>query len=216
MKKIIILMLSVTLLFGCVTTGSNTEDGTRKGVAFGAVAGAIVGQALGGDTGATLLGAGLGALAGGIIGNKYGKQADEQEAALRRQLAAIEDANVQRNADILSITFGSDMLFDLGSAQLKPGALQEIRRVGKILNQYTDTRIRVDGHTDNTGTAAFNQTLSELRATNVKLALTEQGVHPSRIRTIGFGASTPLAQNNTENGRQLNRRVVITISPNQA
>jgi outer membrane protein OmpA-like peptidoglycan-associated protein len=216
MKKIIILLLSVSLLFGCVTTGNNVEDGTRRGVAIGALAGAVLGQALGGDTGATLLGAGLGALAGGVIGNKYGKQADEQEAALRKQLAAIKDANVQRNADILSITFGSDMLFDSGSAQLKPGAVQEIRRVGTILNQYTDTKIRVDGHTDNTGTAAFNQTLSELRATNVKLSFTEQGVHPSRIRTIGFGASTPLAQNNTETGRRLNRRVVITISPNQA
>jgi outer membrane protein OmpA-like peptidoglycan-associated protein len=154
-------------------------------------------------------------MAGGVIGNRYGKQADAQEAALREQLAAIEDANVQRNADILAVTFRSDMLFDPGSAQLKPGAAQEIRRVGRVLSQYSDTRIQIDGHTDNTGSAALNQNLSELRAVNVKLALVEQGIHPSRIRTIGFGASAPLALNDTEAGRRLNRRVVITISPEQ-
>lgn len=215
MKKIIILVLSVTLLFGCASTGSHTEDGTRKGVAIGAAAGAILGQAIGGDTGATMLGAAAGAMVGGVAGNKYGKQADEQEAALRQQLADIEDANVQRNADILAVTFRSDMLFDSGSAELKPVAVQEIGRVGGVLSQYTNTKIQVDGHTDNTGSAALNKNLSELRAVNVKLALVEQGIHPSRIITVGWGASVPLAQNSTEGGRRLNRRVVITISPEQ-
>jgi outer membrane protein OmpA-like peptidoglycan-associated protein len=177
------------------------------------MAGAVLGQIIGGDTKGTLIGAGVGALAGGAIGKSHGKQVDEQEAALRRQLAAIEAANVQRNADILAVTFRSDMLFDLGSANLKPSARQEISRVSTVLNQYTDTRIRVDGHTDNTGSQTFNQNLSELRAANVKLALVDQGVHPSRIRTIGFGMSAPIAQNDSEVGRRLNRRVVITITP---
>ncbi len=213
MKRIVVLMMMVTMLFGCAGMGTHEQEGTEKGVAIGALTGAILGQIIGGDTKGTLIGAGIGALAGGAIGNKKGKQADEQEAALRRQLAAIEAANVQRNADILSITFRSDMLYDSGSANLKPGARQEISRVSTVLNQYSDTRIRVDGHTDNTGTQAFNQNLSELRAANVKLALVEQGVHPSRISTVGFGSSAPIAQNDQEVGRRLNRRVVITITP---
>lgn len=213
MKRIVVLIMTVTMLFGCAGMGTHEEEGTKKGVAIGAIAGAVLGQVIGGDTKATLIGAGIGALAGGAIGNNYGKQADEQEAALRRQLAAIEAANVQRNADILSITFRSDLLFDVGSADLKPGARQEISRVSTVLNKYTDTRIRVDGHTDNTGSQALNQNLSELRAANVKLALVEQGVHPSRISTVGFGASAPIAQNDTEVGRRLNRRVIITIAP---
>jgi outer membrane protein OmpA-like peptidoglycan-associated protein len=163
-----------------------------------------------------LIGAGIGAVAGGAIGRSYGKKMDEQEAALRRQLAAIEAANIQRNADILAVTFRSDVLFDSGSATLKPGADNDIMAVSRVLNQYTETRIRVAGHTDSTGSATFNQQLSELRAANVKLALVNQGVHPSRIETVGFGQTAPLADNSSDTGRRLNRRVVITISPPQA
>jgi outer membrane protein OmpA-like peptidoglycan-associated protein len=216
MKKCLVLLVAVLLLFGCATAHNKTEAGTRKGVAIGTAVGAILGQVLGGDTKATLIGAGVGALIGGIAGHSYGKQADKQEAALRKQLAAIEEANVQRNADILAITFGSDMLFDSGSAQLKPGAYEQIRHVSKVLTQYTDTAIRIVGHTDSTGSETFNQQLSEHRATKVKLAIVEQGVHPSRIETIGLGASAPLANNDTKQGRKLNRRVVITISPREA
>jgi uncharacterized protein YbjQ (UPF0145 family) len=136
MKKIVVLMMTVTMLFGCAGMGTHEQEGTEKGVAIGALTGAILGQIIGGDTKGTLIGAGIGALAGGAIGNKKGKQADEQEAALRRQLAAIEAANVQRNADILSITFRSDMLYDSGSANLKPGARQEISRSRRPYRQY--------------------------------------------------------------------------------
>jgi outer membrane protein OmpA-like peptidoglycan-associated protein len=213
MKRYLVFLAVLILLFGCATAQNKTEEGTRKGAAIGVAAGAILGQIIGGDTKATLIGAGIGALAGGAIGRSYGKQADEQEAALRRQLAAIEEANVQRNADILAVTFMSDMMFDSGSAQLKPGAKEKIGHVSGVLNKYTDTSVQIAGHTDSTGSPQFNQNLSELRATNVKLAFVEQGVHPSRIRTVGFGASAPIADNGSEMGRRLNRRVVITINP---
>ena len=216
MKKYLVLLLATALLVtGCAAPQNRTEEGTRKGVAIGAASGAILGQIIGGNTKATLIGAGVGAVAGGAIGRSYGKKMDEQEAALRRQLAAIEAANIQRNADILAVTFRSDVLFDSGSATLKPGADNDIRAVSRVLNQYTETRIRVAGHTDSTGSATFNQQLSELRAANVKLALVNQGVHPSRIETVGFGQTAPLADNSSETGRRLNRRVVITIMPPQ-
>ena len=93
------------------------------------------------------------------------------------------------------------------------GAAAEIGRVSSVLSQYPDTTIQVAGHTDSTGSEQSNQNLSERRAESVKNALVGQNVHPNRISTIGFGESAPIATNDNESGRQLNRRVVITIKP---
>lgn len=216
MKNLFVLMLVVLLLAGCAPAQTSQEKGTRYGAAGGAAAGALLGQAIGGNTKGTLIGAGLGAVAGGVIGNQVGKSMDEQEAAMRRELAAVEAANIQRNADVLAVTFRSDYLFAVGSANLNAGSFNEISRVSRVLNQYPNTSIQVAGHTDSTGSEQFNQTLSEQRASNVKNALVGQGVDPNRISTIGFGESAPVADNSTEAGRQQNRRVVITIQPRNA
>ena len=216
MKKLFVLFLAVLLLASCAPPQNNQEKGTRVGALGGAAAGALLGQAIGGNTTGTLIGAGVGAVAGGVIGNQVGKSMDEQEAAMRRELAAVEAANIQRNADVLAVTFRSDYLFDVGSANLNAGSFNEISRVSRVLNQYPDTSIQVAGHTDSTGSEEFNQTLSEQRASNVKNALVGQGVDPNRISTIGFGESAPVADNSNESGRQMNRRVVITIQPRNA
>jgi len=213
MKRWFVLLLMVLLLAGCAPPQNKQEQGTRIGVGAGAAGGALLGQLIGGNTQATLIGAGIGALAGGVIGNQVGKSMDEQEAALRRELAAIDAANIQRNADVLAVTFKSDYLFAVGSANLNPGAYEEINRVSRVLNQYPNTSIQVAGHTDSTGSEQTNQTLSQRRAENVENALIGQGVNPGRITTIGFGESSPIADNSSEAGRQLNRRVVITIKP---
>jgi len=93
MKKCLVLIVILTMILGCATPQTKTEEGTRKGAVIGAIGGAIIGGIAGGDAKGALIGAGVGALAGGAIGRSYGKKADEQEAALRRQLAAIEEAN---------------------------------------------------------------------------------------------------------------------------
>ena len=212
MKKFLPLLIIVSVLVaGCAPAQNNQEKGTRAGLLGGAAAGALLGQVIGGNTTGTLVGAALGTMAGGVIGNQVGKNMDEQEAAMRRELAAVEAANIQRNADVLAVTFRSDYLFAVGSANINAGAFNEISRVSRVLNQYPDTSIQVAGHTDSTGSEQTNQTLSENRADNVKNALVGQGVHPNRIRTLGFGESAPIADNSTEAGQQLNRRVVITI-----
>lgn len=217
MKKILTLFVVVLVLIaGCAAPQNKQEQGTRTGVVAGAAVGALLGQVIGGDTGATLLGAGIGAALGGVTGNVVGKKMDEQEAAMRRELAAVEAANIQRNADVLAVTFKSDYLFDVGSAIMNSGAAAEVARVSSVLSQYPDTTIVVAGHTDSTGSEQSNQQLSERRAESVKNALIGQNVHPNRISTIGFGESAPLADNSSESGRQLNRRVVITIKPNNA
>lgn len=208
------LIVVVSVLFaGCAAPQNNQEKGTRYGAAGGTAAGALLGQAIGGNTKATLIGAGVGALAGGVIGNQIGKKMDKQEAAMRSELAAVEAANIQRTADVLAVTFKSDYLFAVGSANLNAGAFNEISRVSRVLNQYPDTSIQVAGHTDSTGSEESNKTLSENRADNVKNALIGQGVNPNRISIIGFGETAPIADNSSEAGRQLNRRVVITIRP---
>lgn len=213
MKRWFVLLLMVLFLVGCAPPQNKQEQGTRIGVGAGAAGGALLGQLIGGNTQATLIGAGIGALAGGLIGNQVGKSMDEQEAALRQELSAIDAANIQRNANVLAVTFKSDYLFAVGSANLNQGAYEEINRVSRVLNQYPDTRIQVAGHTDSTGSEQTNQILSEQRAKNVENALIGQGVNPGRITTIGFGESSPIADNSSEAGRQLNRRVVITIKP---
>ena len=214
MKRLLIPILILSMCaVGCATPQNKKEKGTRIGVLAGAAAGALLGQAIGGDTAGTLIGAGVGALAGGMIGRKVGSNMDKQEAAMREQLASVEAANIQRNADMLAVTFKADALFDVDSAALKAGAFDEIQRVATVLNQYPQTNIIVAGHTDSTGTEAHNKALSERRAMSVKNALVGQGVSPTRITTVGFGQSTPIADNTTEAGRQLNRRVIVTIKP---
>ncbi|MCK4537146.1 MAG: OmpA family protein, partial [Desulfuromonadales bacterium] len=170
-------------------------------------------QVIGGDTEATLLGAGIGAVLGGVAGGSVGRYMDNQEAALRQQFAASENANIQRNANLLAVTFKSDVLYDIDSATLKPGAYTEIGRVAQVLNQYPQTTIMVAGHTDSSGSETYNQNLSERRATSVKNALIDQGVAAMRIAASGYGEAQPVASNYTAEGRQLNRRVVVTIAP---
>ncbi len=213
MKRLLILALVVFMTWGCAQPTSKTQQGAMVGTGLGAAAGAGLGQAIGGDTEATLLGAGIGALVGGVAGGSIGRYMDNQESELRQGLAQSDAANVQRNANILAVTFKSDVLFDTDSAALKAGAHSEISRVARVLNEYPQTSIVVVGHTDSTGSEEHNQALSERRAQSVKNALIDQGVSASRVTTVGYGETQPIASNYTPEGRQMNRRVVVTIAP---
>lgn len=214
-KRISILALIAATLWGCAAPQNNTQKGALYGTGIGAAVGAGLGQAIGGNTESTLIGAGIGAALGGVTGGAIGRYMDNQEAALRQQFAASEAVNIQRNQDLLAVTFKSDVLFDVNSATLKPGAYSEINRVASVLVQYPQTNIQIAGHTDSTGSETYNQTLSERRGMSVQNALVGQGVAASRMQVIGFGESQPIADNATEAGRQLNRRVVVTIAPQQ-
>jgi len=214
MKKLMALMLMIGLV-GCAQPMTKTQTGTAVGTGVGAAVGAGLGQAIGGNTKSTLLGAGIGALVGGIAGNRIGAYMDAQEQMMRQELAAVEGANIRRNANTLALTFKSESMFDVDSTQLKPSASDEIFRVSKVLNEYPQTTLLIAGHTDSTGSEQYNQQLSERRAEAVKNALAGNGVNPARIRTIGYGESKPIASNDSEAGRQMNRRVEITIEPIQ-
>ena len=214
-KRGAFLAMIAVALWGCAEPQTKTQQGAVYGTGIGAAVGAGLGQVIGGNTKSTLVGAGIGAVLGGVAGGSIGRYMDNQEAALKQQFAASEAANIKRDADVLAVTFKSDVLFDVNSAVLKPGAYTEINRVSQVLVQYPQTTVQIAGHTDSTGSEEYNQKLSEERAMSVQNALISQGVSPSRLRTIGFGESQPVADNGTEAGRQLNRRVVVTIVPQQ-
>jgi outer membrane protein OmpA-like peptidoglycan-associated protein len=216
MKRFSFLALIAVTIWGCAEPQTKTQQGAIYGTGIGAAVGAGLGQVIGGNTKSTLVGAGIGAALGGIAGGSIGRYMDNQEAALQQQFAASDAANIQRNADVLAVTFKSDVLFDVNSAALKAGAYTEINRVAQVLVQYPQTTIQIAGHTDSTGSEVYNQDLSERRAMSVQNALVNQGVDPARMRTIGFGEGQPVADNTTEAGRQLNRRVVVTITPQQS
>ncbi len=214
MRKLICVSLAAGLIMaGCAQPQTKTTQGALIGTGVGAAVGAGLGQVIGGNTQSTLIGAGIGAALGGVAGGSIGRYMDNQEAAMRQQLAGVEAANIQRNANLLAITFKSDFMFDVNSSNLKAGSYDEITRVAQVLNQYPQTTIQVAGHTDSTGSETYNQELSVKRANAVKNALIGQGVNPARMTVVGFGESQPVADNSTEAGRQMNRRVVITITP---
>jgi len=218
MKHVVVVLLVAALILpGCATMQENPK--TTIGAGAGAVIGAGVGYAIGGGRGAAI-GAVVGGLAGGVIGHYMDKQEREFKQALAesqaREQAAIMDG-VRREKDALILTFKSDVMFDTNSSVIKPAAYAsgEIDRVAQILNRYPDTTIKVVGYTDSTGSESHNQQLSEQRANSVKNALVVKNVNAARISALGMGESNPIADNATEGGRQLNRRVNIIIEPTQ-
>ena len=215
-KVTAVIALCALVVAGCAEPMSKTQQGAVYGTGIGAAAGAGLGQAIGHDTKSTLWGAGIGAVVGGLAGAGIGNYMERQEATLQQQFAASDAASVRRDANAVAVTFKSDVLFDAGSAALKPGAYQEINRVSQVLTQYPETRIVIAGHTDSDGSEAANQDLSVRRAEAVRNVLVSQGVSPARITTMGFGETQPVADNNTAAGKQLNRRVVITLTPANA
>lgn len=182
-------------------------SGATKGAAIGAVAGAAAGAAAGGGKGAVIGGA-VGATAGAIIGDYMAKQ--------KQELEKVPDADVRQEGDELIVTFNSPILFDLNSAALRPNAKELLNDVGNVLAKYPETDILVMGHTDNTGSEAYNQELSERRAQAVSNYLITRGVAASRLKYMGFGETMPVASNDTETGRSENRRVEVQIAANQA
>jgi outer membrane protein OmpA-like peptidoglycan-associated protein len=210
-----VFLCCILLLSGCAAPGTATksQQGGLYGATGGAVAGAILGQAIGHDTKGTLIGAAIGAAIGGAGGYGVGQMMDNQERDMREALATSEAAAVSREGNLLAVTFKGDVTFDTNSTEVRPGLYSEINRVAGILNQYPNTLIRVEGHTDSIGSDEYNLNLSRRRANTVKTLLVQRGVAPGRIEVIGYGKTMPVATNGSEAGRQMNRRVEIKIAP---
>ena len=137
------------------------------------------------------------------------KERDDARARLREQLNLILETRETARGLIVNL---SDVLFDTGSANLKPGAREKLARVAGILLSHPDLHIEVDGHTDSVGSEEYNQRLSEHRAESVHAYLVRQGISPQAVGTAGFGESRPVATNGTSAGRQQNRRVELVVT----
>jgi outer membrane protein OmpA-like peptidoglycan-associated protein len=195
---------------GCATdpvTGQQTMTRGGKGAIAGGVGGALLGGLIGGNTGA-LIGAGVGSIAGGGIGSYQ----DKQERALREATQGTQ-IEVERKGDEIQLTFPDTISFDFNSAVVKPEMRGSLQEVAKVLNAYPSTVIGVFGHTDNVGSSAANQRLSEQRAESVVGSLESFGVARARMTPRGFGYTQPVASNDTPEGRAQNRRVEIRIIP---
>ncbi len=186
-------------------------DRTRQG----AIAGAALGGLLGGTRESgndrfknAIVGAAIGAAAGGLIGNAM----DQQAAELRNDFGNSE-IDVINTGNELIVRMPEAILFATDSASLNPQLRSDLTVLSNSLNKYPQSIVTVTGHTDNTGTAFYNQDLSERRAGSVAAVLRSGGVSGSRIRAVGAGESQPIATNQTVAGRAMNRRVDITITP---
>ena len=190
---------------------SNTGGGAIIGAGSGAVLGAIVGTATGSDPRvAALLGAGI----GGITGAAIGSYMDQQEAELRAQLQGT-GVSVTRVGQQIILNMPSNITFGVDSAQVQQGFNETLVSVGLVLKKFNKTIVDVYGHTDDTGSDAHNQDLSQRRAVAVATILANQGIDQRRFYIEGKGETDPIASNANETGRSQNRRVEIQISPIQ-
>jgi outer membrane protein OmpA-like peptidoglycan-associated protein len=209
MKKAVILLLSgallLTIINGCAWSNK------AKGGAIGAGAGGVVGGVIGHAAGNTALGAIIGAAVGGTAGVLIGNEMDKRAAEMR---ADLEGARIERIGEGIKITFDSGLLFDWDKSDLRALAKTNIESLAKILNKYPDTDILIEGDTDSTGSEDYNLKLSERRAQSVANYLMGLGVPSSRISMVGLGEMNPIASNDTDYGRQQNRRVEVAIFAN--
>jgi outer membrane protein OmpA-like peptidoglycan-associated protein len=198
------------LLVACATDDPNRR--AKTGAAIGAVTGAIVGHQIDHDKG-RFIGAAVGAIAGGAAGHYM----DEQEKDFNRELEEERKRNeieIERlKDDTLKLNLDSEVSFDYDSAKIKPAFKTTLNKLAEIMIKYDRTIVFVVGHTDNTGSEAYNQLLSERRASSVVSYLIAQGVNADRLFAEGRGETAPRATNETASGRQLNRRVEIFIKP---
>ena len=211
-RFIIINFIFFFILAACAPQ-NKTQKGALVGAGGGALAGALVGQLIGKNTESTLIGAAIGAAVGGGAGAGIGNMMDNQERDMRQALAASDAAAVRREGNLLAISLKGDVTFDTASSIVRPGLYNEIDRIANVLGQYPQTLIRVEGHTDSTGSEDYNMNLSGRRAEAVKNLLLQRGVASTRIETMAFGESSPIASNDTEAGRMQNRRVEIKVAP---
>jgi outer membrane protein OmpA-like peptidoglycan-associated protein len=216
LKRAVALLVALATLTACTTldpyTGEKEVSKTTKGAGIGAAAGAVVGIISGDDSRErrkrALIGAGVGALAGGAVGYYM----DRQEAKLREQLAGT-GVQVVRQGDHIVLSMPGNITFPTDSADLNSSFYPVLDSVSLVLTEYDKTLIEIAGHTDSTGADEYNQALSERRGKSVADYLLSRKILAARIESFGLGEKYPVADNTTAEGRQLNRRVELTLVP---
>ncbi len=207
-KPMILAVAGAMALTACTSTSGNQ---TEIGAATGAVLGGLFGASRDGDNNALKTAAG--AAVGAAIGGAIGQQLERQKAELDQSFASNEIDVINTGSELI-VRMPNAILFDVDSASLRGDLRSDLNVLAGNLLRYPDSTVFVTGHTDNTGAASYNQDLSQRRAQSVASVLTSGGVNPGRLVVSGRGEDQPIASNLTAEGRQLNRRVDITIRPN--
>jgi outer membrane protein OmpA-like peptidoglycan-associated protein len=207
MKYILFAPVLLLMIFSSCKSLNNTQKGTAIGTATGATAGAIIG----GGGKSSVIGALIGAVVGGSAGYLIGNNMDKQAKAIKQ---AVPDAHVERVGEGINMTFNSGLLFKINSSVLSDSAKYTLDRIATVFNDYPETIILVEGHTDNTGTVEYNIGLSKLRATTVSDYLISKGVAKDRFDIKWYGQDQPKYPNDTDANRKLNRRVEVGVMAN--
>lgn len=211
-----VLCASMLTMGGCASM-TNTGKGALIGGGGGAGVGAGIGALIGGGKGAAI-GSAIGAVVGTGAGALIGQRMDKQAAQLKQELAdkaQVEEVKDQNGLQAIKVTFDGGILFPTGKYTLNEQAKADLTRFAASLNSNPDTDVQVIGFTDNTGSFAVNEKLSNERADNVMSYLVNSGVSPTRITAKGIAMADYVASNDTPEGRAQNRRVEIFITANQ-
>ncbi|MEI4484965.1 OmpA family protein [Frigidibacter sp. MR17.14] len=215
--SILLALAGATALTACQQAApfgyTNTQpNNTRNAAIAGAVLGGALGATADGDE--RLTKAAAGALVGAGIGAVAGSFLDRQASELQNSIGG-NGTTVVNNGSNLIVNMPQDVLFSVDSTTVSSGATQSLYELGASLNRYPNSTVQIIGHTDSTGSDAYNMDLSQRRASSVAAILVQSGVSAGRVTPIGRGESQPIASNESEAGRAQNRRVQIVITPTQ-
>jgi outer membrane protein OmpA-like peptidoglycan-associated protein len=208
MKMSLIMIISAILILSGCASWNKTQKGAVVGTAAGGAMGAVIGRASGNTALGAIIGAAVGGAAGAVIGNQMDKQAEEIKKT-------VPDAKVERIGEGIVVEFNSNVLFGFDQSNLTVDAKTNLDKLVIVLNNYPDTDIEVQGHTDSKGSKAYNQSLSERRANEVSGYLTSKSIAATRLTIKGFGETAPKYENKTEADRAKNRRVEFLITANE-
>ena len=206
LKSILIIsaLLAGTLYLSGCKSWSNTAKGATIGTGAGAAVGAVIGKTLGNTAAGAIGGAVVGGTTGAIIGRNMDRKAKEMEEEM-------DGVTVQRVEEGIAVSFDSGILFDFDSSTLRPASHDNLKKLTKIVNRDEDTILMIVGHTDSRGDEDYNLRLSERRAQSAKTFLVSEGLASSRIEIVGRGELEPISENDTDAGRQKNRRIEVAI-----
>ncbi|MFP4471278.1 MAG: OmpA family protein [Bacteroidales bacterium] len=207
-RRLFTSLIAISFIAMIIVFSGCKSSKTAKGGAIGAGAGGTIGAVIGGQSDNTAEGAIIGAMIGGTAGALIGNYMDKQAEEIRKD---VEGAQVERVGEGIKLTFESGLLFGFDEYSLRAETRDDLDELAETLNKYDDTRILIEGHTDSRGTKSYNMKLSLNRAQSVENYLTENGVNGRRMSVKGYGETQPVASNDTERGRQKNRRVQIAI-----
>jgi outer membrane protein OmpA-like peptidoglycan-associated protein len=223
MKRYVAALAAASMVFaGCTSDSSSSGKRGMTDMETGAIIGAVGGAVVGAvaykknRTAGAIVGAVGGGLAGGAVGAYMDSQKKDLEKNLHKEIQAGSARVDKMPNDVVRITMTNQTAFDTNSTAIKPGFYSTMDKVADVVIRYGKTTLTVVGHTDNKGTAEYNQKLSEQRALSVAQYLESKDVNPVRLATSGKGETDPIASNDTESGRQANRRVELYVEPVRA